>query len=446
MANSLAWAFVAVAVVLTVAALQCVQLYILRRWRARVRLPDPVAYTDTPSFYCDREITLRIHTSKPVRIRFSRCGATEFVRAHELDAPASPQSRVMHRWLGFEWKASVVLGPKTLVPGFYRIDIEHQGDSTRKWCMALVVKHIAAQPIVVVASTNTWNAYNEFGGLSNYMDHATPQPLRIIRALMDHFHVRIRIGDRHWLCAVPLPERRPNLRVHCDLSEGSEAISTLVRGESVLIRFLEREHVPYTIISDRDFAYGGGASRARVIVFNTHTEYWSEEMIGRLEEFIHRGISAVFLSGNNIYRKVQFTEAGISVIDSMTPESQVVPLIGSYYDASGYQTFDAYRVTDATHWCFNGLSLQEGSEFGQRSPSRPAASGFETDKIRSGGPGFHVVAVGKNNDGPAFMACRDLPRGGFVFTVGSVAFSQCLDDDSVIQGLVRNLIARGLAP
>jgi N,N-dimethylformamidase len=443
MANFLAWTFVVAAAIVAIAAAQFLKLYILRRWSTQVRLTDPVGYTDAPSFGCDKEIALRIHSSKPVKVRFNRCSAIDFECVHEMDAPASLQSGTMHRWRGFDWKASLTLTPNTLAPGFYRIDIEHEGDSSQVWRMPLIVKDVISHPVIVVASTNTWNAYNEFGGLSNYQDRATPQPLRIIRVLMKYLDLRIRIGERHWTSAVPLPERRPNARVHCDLTDKAGDTSHLVRGEAVLIRFLEREGIEYSVMADRDFAYDMTASKTRLIIFNTHTEYWSEEMIGRLDEFIQRDVGIVFLSGNNMYRKVQFTREGIFVIGIVAPE-QVVPMIGTYYDASGYCTFDAYRVTDAGHWCFRGLGVQEGSEFGQGTAIRSAASGFETDKVRSGGNGFRVVAIGKNSEGPAFMACRDLSGGGFVFTVGSVSFAQCLEDDLVIQGLVLNLIHRSL--
>jgi N,N-dimethylformamidase len=442
MANILAWAFLLGAVVVAVGAAQCIKLFVLRRWHARVRLPDPVSYTDVPSFSCDKDIVLRIHSSKPVRIRIHRCGASDFICVHDMEAPASLQTDKMHRWRGFDWKASAVLPGNMLIPGFYRIDIEHQDNPSRRWCMPLIVKGLAQQPVVVVASTNTWNAYNDFGGLSNYQDRVTPQPLKMIRALMKYFHVRIRIGDRHWIFAVPLPEQRPNVCLHHNLAGDSKGASYFAREEAALIRLLERERIGYTVISDSDFAYNMSALRARLIIFNTHSEYWSEEMIGRLAEFIDRNVSILFLSGNNIYRKVQFTGTGVSVIDSMTPLEQVVPLIGTYYDASGYRSFDGYRVIDAGHWCFKGLAVQEGSEFGQGNASRPAASGYETDKIRFGGNGFRVVAVGKNREGPAYMVCRELGDGGFVFTVGSVSFTRCLDDDSFIQGLVLNLIRR----
>jgi N,N-dimethylformamidase len=221
--------------------------------------------------------------------------------------------------------------------------------------------------------------------------------------------------------------------------------SHLAREEAALIRLLEFEAVDYTIISDRDFAYRLPLDSVQLIIFNTHSEYWSEEMLGRLSEAIDRGISIAFLSGNNMYRKVQFLDSAISVIDQMIPADQIVPLIGSYYDASGYLTHDSYRVLDPAHWCFEGAGVELNSQFGAAGPNHPAASGYETDKLRSGPHQFRVVAVGKNAEGPAFMLCRNLPNGGFVFTAGSVAFAPCLDTDPVARKLVRNLIDRALS-
>ncbi len=444
MSNLIAWAFASAVVLSAVICALWIQLFIRRRWRSRVRLPDPVAYTDLQSFRCDQEIVLRIHSSEPVGVVFSRCGTTGFVVAHTIEAGASLQSRSMSHWTGFDWKASAVLPPNTLSAGLYRAEVTHLKDTSRQWSMLLIVKPAAVQPIVVVASTNTWNAYNHFGGLSNYRDRATPLLLKMVRQVMNYLNLRIRIGDRHWLAAVPLPERRPNIAIHADLFDNSGSASHLARAEATLIRFLERENIAYTVISDRDFAYGLNASDTRLVVFNTHSEYWSEEMLGRLNEFIDRGVSIAFLSGNNIYRKVQFLQAAISVIDQIVPPEQIVPFIGTYYDSSGYTTFDAYRVVDAHHWCFKDLAVQEGSEFGAGNANRRGASGYETDKIRAGGHGCRTVAVGKNSEGPAFMVCRDFPEGGFVFTVGSVSFTACLDDDQVIQGLVRNLVRRAL--
>lgn len=425
------------------AGLQCVQLYVRRRWYARLRLPDPVAYTDLPSFRCDSEIVLRIHSTRPVRIRFRRCGSTQFDEVYTADAGPSIQPARMDHWHGCDWQPSFILPANTLQPGFYQVDIEHYENPSNCWRMCLLLRQLQ-EPVLVVAPTNTWHAYNDFGGLSNYYDRATPQPLRSVRAAMRWFNLKPRIGSRHWLCAVPLPEQRPNLYLHRNLIREGDEI-THIRGEIALIRFLEREKIPYSIISDRDFAHSVSISRARLVIFNTHSEYWAEEMMARLGEMISRGASILFVSGDNMYRKVQFMGSALSVIDMMIPQQEVTPLIGTYSDAYGFNTFAPYRVVDADHWCFEGLDLKEGAEFGASSGKRLGASGGETDKIRIGGEGFRVVAVGTNIEGPAFMVCRDLPSGAFVFSVSSTAFTHRLDDDKVIQALVRNLICRGIS-
>ncbi|MGO9125727.1 MAG: N,N-dimethylformamidase beta subunit family domain-containing protein [Terriglobales bacterium] len=445
MVDLLAWAVLLGGAIGVVAGVQYLQCFVLQRWRVRVVLPDPVAFCDAPSFRRDKEIVLRIHSSQPVTVCFSRCVATGFELVHQVETPASRQSRIMHRWSGFNWTPSIVLAPKSLQPGFYRIDLEHRSSPRRKWCTALVVRDDIPQPVTVVASTNTWNAYNDFGGLSNYRDRATPQPLKAIRAVMMYCNVRIRIGERHSFLAVPLPERRPNACLHRDLVDDTNSPSHLARAEAALIRFLERERIPYAVVSDRDFAYDLPAAGIQLIIFNTHPEYWSEEMMGRLEEFTQRGISVAFLSGNNMYRRVQFMDRAICAIEGVTPPERIAQMTGTCYDPHGYLTYGAYQTLDATHWCFEGLGVRDGSGFGEGNAKRPAASGYETDKLRAGNSGVRVLAVGKNWEGPAFMVCRDLNDGGFVFAAGSVSFTPCLEDDSVIQGLVLNLVRRALA-
>src|SRR5262245_13626295 len=115
MRELISWTVVFVGVLTAITAAQSLQFYVLRHWRARVDLPDTVAYTDAPSFRCDQEIVLRIHSSKPVRARFRRCADTGLTTTYTVEAAASLQPRTMHRWRGFEWKASVVLPSNTLM-------------------------------------------------------------------------------------------------------------------------------------------------------------------------------------------------------------------------------------------------------------------------------------------------------------------------------------------
>jgi hypothetical protein len=70
-----------------------------------------------------------------------------------------------------------------------------------------------------------------------------------------------------------------------------------VRWEWALLRFLEAHGVDYGVFSDKDLAFSETTRRADMMVFNTHSEYWSEEMIGRLGQYLRGGGKVAFLSG-----------------------------------------------------------------------------------------------------------------------------------------------------
>ena len=56
-----------------------------------------------------------------------------------------------------------------------------------------------------------------------------------------------------------------------------------------------------------------------IIVLNTHSEYWSSQMVARLRQFIEKGGKVVSLSGNNIYRQVRFSNGYIEVVNQGLP-------------------------------------------------------------------------------------------------------------------------------
>src|SRR5258708_22936564 len=106
--------------------------------------------------------------------------------------------------------------------------------------MLLIMKQAGPHAVVVVASTNTWNAYNDFGGLSNYADRPTPHPLKAIRALMMYFDLRVRIGDKHWLTAGPLPSDTPPRGIQPDLIRAPRLTFHPAPGGVLPLRLSER--------------------------------------------------------------------------------------------------------------------------------------------------------------------------------------------------------------
>lgn len=242
-----------------------------------------------------------------------------------------------------------------------------------------------------------------------------------------------------------MPWARPNLAVDEDLRDlGACPIqfpSHLVRAEWATLRYLERSGIEYGVFSDHDFAFDGNPCLSKLLIFNTHSEYWSSEMVARLESFLAAGGHALFLSGNNLYRKVSFLEKGIKVYDFKTDSVAVSQLVGAAYDARGYLTYAGYEVQDPSHWLFDGTEVVAGDVFGHDpSSATPAgASGYETDKITEGSRDVSILAVGKNLEGPAFMVLQSKGKGS-VLNTASVASAPWVERDPVFSKLVGNYI------
>jgi len=233
----------------------------------------------------------------------------------------------------------------------------------------------------------------------------------------------------------------------------TQRASHLARGEWPVIRFFEQHAINYGLFSDLDFVSDHRIGRARLVIFNTHSEYWSEEMEGRLRSLLDAGGKALFLSGNNLYRRVKVLEDALEVYNFRTDRDAVASMIGAGYDANGYMTYAGYRVVTANHWAYEGIEVSAGDLFAGQSktmninPLDPAsgASGYETDKVTSSSRDVTILAIGENPSGPAYLVCKALPSGGWVVNSGSVAVGAWLLKDKVLGGVVLNVIRKAVS-
>jgi hypothetical protein len=135
----------------------------------------------------------------------------------------------------------------------------------------------------------------------------------------------------------------------------------------------------------------------------------------------------------------------LAVVGQRIDPDRTAALLGAAYDALGYLDFAGYRVVQADHWLLAGADARTGDVFGRGdgTPTRPGASGYETDKRRRGGADDAVlVAIGENAAGPAHLVCRDLPDGCFVVNAGSVAFTSAIGFDPTVDRIVANVLSR----
>jgi hypothetical protein len=335
--------------------------------------------------------------------------------------------------------------------------------------------------VAVIASTNTWNAYNNFGGRSNYVnaDHLPPHPT--VNARQDLWRYQ---GTGVWQfkdeAYAPLSFDRPepfnHIDEHTQLTDpirGRQACH-LAETEWRLLGWMEREGFQYDLYADHQLHAGRlDLDAYDVVVISTHPEYWSRDAYVRLKEWVfERGGKLMYLGGNGIDCEVELFDdqtmrcrtwfpvaPGAPCIDPssgqrfdcrfhITVESPAV-LLGVVFTESGAATAAPYEVADASHWIFNGTGLKDGDVFGRNSLHERCpggASGHETDKRTPSSPaGMQPLARGLNVDnGGAEIVCHDTSSGGAVFSVGSITWPACLLVDDACSRITRNVLERFL--
>lgn len=327
--------------------------------------------------------------------------------------------------------------------------------------------------VAVLASNLTWNAYNSFGGRSNYI-HADCLPTTpTVNARLelkrytnpDHINYDTDTYD-------PLSFDRPepfnsideNEKI-TDPIEGRQACH-LAPAEWRLLGWLEREGFAYDFYAESQLHLGTLDLNAyQVLILNTHPEYWSPPMYRMVKTWVReRGGKLLYLGGNGLNCPVAFPTPDAMVClngegrdqkrrglesrmhDGLESEAR---LLGVVFTEAGAMTAAPFRVLDLNHWVFAGTGLHKDDVFGRASLHRRCeggASGHETDKVSASSPAnVQRLAKGMNRDeGGADMILYDTPSGGAVFSAGSITWPASLLVDEAVSRITANVLRRFL--
>lgn len=341
--------------------------------------------------------------------------------------------------------------------------------------------------IAVLGSTNTWNAYNNFGGRSHYIHAVGLPPTPTVNARLDLHRYQASGAYPEWQfpdeAYLPLSFERPEPGNH--IPQGTE-VTDPIRGrqschlapaEWRLLGWLEREELGYDFYSEYQLHAGElNLDAYRVLIISTHPEYWSRDMYERVKAWVfERGGRLLYLGGNGLNCEVEFLDAA-----TMRCKSQVIArpgrpgtgdpndpnvhhdsrfgrtveseasLLGVVFTEPGIMTAAPYEVVDAEHWIFADTGLQNGDLFGvhsQHERIHGGASGHETDVRSDASPaGTHLLARGLNPEkGGAEMVYHEQPGGGAVFSAGSITWTACVLVDPHVSAITRNVIEKFLS-
>lgn len=337
--------------------------------------------------------------------------------------------------------------------------------------------------IAVLASTNTWNAYNRFGGRSNYINATGLPETPTVNARLDlkryvsagSFGEWDAPDDAYLPLSFDRPEPANTLPEEAKITDpivGRDACHQ-APAEWRLLGWLEREGFAYDFYAEEQLHSGLlDLDAYRVLILSVHPEYWSRAMYERVKHWVQeRGGRLLYLGGNGLNCEVEFPDAQtmrcksqlLSTGGSMTLQSEdgagsfesrfhrafesEANLLGVVCTEAGIMTAAPYRVENAAHWAFAGTGVQNGDLIGVESlheRCHGGASGHETDKRSPSSPSNTVLlAKGLNpEEGGAEMVTYTTKSGGAVFSVGSITYPASLLLDPVLSRLTRNVLER----
>jgi hypothetical protein len=391
------------------------------------------------------------------------------IPGEEHSVPANASSH------GCDWPSSFRLRiPDSWKSGYYHVDLRvkddggrfvHRNRRTAEGSLFFVVR--AEVPgrdtkILLQLSTNTYNAYTNWGGHSLYSYHA-----------------------------------RNHLQGH-RVSFNRPLTSQYANWEQPFARWAEQNgyKLDYAVNSDLEF-HPELLKQYRLVLSVGHDEYWSTPMRDNLEKFIADGGNVAFLSGNTCCWQVRSEESGRALVcwkqwynlDPLyrtgnqkllstlwshhlvgRPENELtgVGFLGGGFHRSHGQFMDgpgSFEVHRPSHWLFAGTSLKRSDRFG----GKDTIVGYECDgcefRIEDGLPvpthrdgtpeSFVIVATcparwhpgdsfwyerfPKDRVGAAVMGVYT--RGGTVVTAGTTDWSHGLrGHDPAVERITKNIL------
>ncbi len=436
-------------------------------------------YTDQISVVAGESISVRVSTSAATfEVEVAREGKERQVvwtktglpgREHLIPADASSR--------GCNWPETFKLEiPATWKSGYYTIKLRvkdnggmytQKNTRTAEGSAFFVVR--SSRPghdtkILLQLSTNTYNAYNNWGGYSLYA-----------------YNAKQKVQGRRVSFDRPPASQFPNW-------------------EQPFVVWAERSGytIDYAVNSDLEF-HPEILKDYKLVLSVGHDEYWSSPMRDSLEAFIGAGGNVAFLSGNSVCWQVRSEEGGRALVcwkqafeqDPIykssdhkllstlwshhlvdRPENRLtgVGFLAGGYHKSHDQFMDgtgAFTVYQPDHWLFAGTELKSGDLFG----AKQTIVGYECDGcdfvMKDGRPvptytddtprTFEIVATApakwhpddsdwydrfpKGRMGAAVMGIYT--RGGTVVTAGTTDWAHGLrGGEPAVERITKNILDR----
>lgn len=308
--------------------------------------------------------------------------------------------------------------PEDWAPGYY--DVKFSGADGASGHHMLCVK--AARPqakAVIVLATNTYNAYNSWGGANTYVWIGGPAPAPIPKDKAKHVVAARLSTARPFSRGIMQPAspahrlvnpQRRGFQEKPDVGEVANEVKAGGEGwdcpagftdkwEHAFVAWAEENGVALDYLTDYDLEAEPQALKGyKAALFVGHSEYWSWGQRAEVERFVDAGGRAIILSGNTCYWQCRWEDGGKTYVAHKAraededpfatipekrhltsglwsspwigkPEAQ---LTGLSFLFGGYHRFGlcvargigGYTVANEDHWALEGADLFWGDVFG----------------------------------------------------------------------------------
>jgi hypothetical protein len=424
-------------------------------------------YASQISYSAGDTVKLHVSCSAPeYAVEVSRMGDVRHKKAglvgkeHPIPKDASSH--------GCRWPVGHEFSTKGWPSGYYHVRLTATRDGKKHESSAFFILRPAepgkSAKILMPLSTNTYNAYTNWGGYSLYA-----------------YHARNRVQGRR------VSFERPQY-------------SQFNRWEEHFVRWAEKAGYKIDYCANLDIEQRPELLKAYKLVLSVgHDEYWSAGMRDALEKYISGGGNVAFFSGNTCCWQVRPEEDGKALVcykqayraDPLfakgerkilatlwshhllnRPENGLTGvgfLHGGYHRSHGQLMTGsgAFTVERPDHWLFEGTKLAKGALFG----GKHKIVGYECDGCEFTRKGGLPVPTGSDGTPKDFTILATAPakwhpddaewyekwpkghtghavvgiykRGGTVFTVGTTDWARGLQGgDLAVERITKNVLDR----
>lgn len=375
-------------------------------------------YASAHSVLPGQSLSFYINSDQPYHLEFYRMGYYEgkggVLKGTKTGLPAQLQKNSPDPLtLNARWNASLTYQiPSNWESGFYLAKIV-QKNKQASFVPFTVREQNPTADFTVLIATNTYHAYNNWGGKSLYGYNSTNKE-----------------------AAVKLSFNRPYKNYW-----GAGEFFTF---EYNLIRWLEKKGYSLTFVTDSDVHNGVlNNVNAKNLIIAGHDEYWSKQMRDNIENL--PSMDLALFNANIGYWQVRLEDAGRTMVSyknraAEDPYNKIDPLqvttlfrsppvnraeehlFGTMYRGIPEKTMPLV-VTNADHWIYNGTGLKNGDKIEGVVGGEVDRSIFtENVEYIARSP---VVLYGK--DGLSDVIWYNHPDGRKVFSVGTFYWNWFLD-------------------